>query len=41
MTAHKHADLMAVYAEDAKKTETPWRLWEFRQHSKYPTLDGV
>jgi len=30
MTAHKHADLMALYAEDAKETETPWAQWEFR-----------
>jgi len=35
MAAHKHADLMALYAEDAKKTETPWAQWEFRQYSKH------
>lgn len=28
MAGHKHADLMAQYAEDAKATEKPWLLWE-------------
>ena len=26
---HKHAELMAQYAEDAKHSETPWQWWEF------------
>lgn len=30
MTAHKHADSMRQYAEDAATTETPWELWECR-----------
>ena len=28
MTAHKHAHLMAQYAQDAMETETPWTRWE-------------
>ena len=28
MTAHKHAELMAQYAQDAQETERPWELWE-------------
>lgn len=27
---HIHADLMAQYAEDAKTTDKPWELWEFK-----------
>jgi hypothetical protein len=27
---HKHAALMAQYAEDAKTTDKPWELWEFK-----------
>ena len=30
MTAHKHAHLMAQYAQDAMETETPWTRWEMR-----------
>ena len=26
--AHKHAELMRQYAEDAQKCENPWVLWE-------------
>lgn len=26
---HKHAEAMLAYAEDAMKTETPWKLWEY------------
>ena len=26
--AHKHAALMALYAQDAQETETPWERWE-------------
>lgn len=32
---HIHADLMALYAEDAKTTDKPWELWEFKD------VDGV
>lgn len=28
---HVHAELMAMYAEDAKITTKPWKLWEFRE----------
>ncbi len=29
MTAHKHAKLMAQYADDALLSETPWESWEY------------
>ena len=28
MSAHPHAELMALYAQDAAETETPWDRWE-------------
>ena len=28
MTAHKHAHLMAQYAQDAAETDKPWERWE-------------
>jgi hypothetical protein len=28
MTAHKHAQNMLIYANDAYKTDRPWDLWE-------------
>ena len=28
---HPHAELMKLYAEDAMTSETPWKLWEYRQ----------
>ena len=28
MTAHKHAALMAQYAQDAAETDKPWERWE-------------
>jgi len=28
MPAHKHADLILQYAQDAMETETPWERWE-------------
>lgn len=27
--AHKHAELMALYAKDAMETEKPWERWEY------------
>lgn len=27
---HVHADLMALYAEDAKTTDKPWELWQVK-----------
>ena len=29
MIGHIHQELMAHYAEDAKTTDKPWRLWQF------------
>lgn len=29
MTAHVHAENMALYAQDAAETEEPWLLWEY------------
>lgn len=31
MTAHKHAAAMMQFAEDAAKSEKPWRDWEARR----------
>jgi hypothetical protein len=31
MTAHKHAALMAQYAQDAAETDTPWERWEWKR----------
>ena len=28
--AHKHAENMALYAQDAAKTDKPWERWEWR-----------
>ena len=28
MMRHRHADAMALFAEDAKRTNTPWQYWE-------------
>jgi len=28
MTAHKHAQLMLAYAQDAAETDKPWERWE-------------
>ena len=28
MAAHKHAEHMALYAQDAKETEYPWERWQ-------------
>jgi hypothetical protein len=33
MTAHKHADLMLLYAKDAAETDKPWERWEWRDKS--------
>jgi hypothetical protein len=34
MNRHKHAELMAQYAQDAMTTDKPWELWEARAHPK-------
>ena len=30
MTSHKHAHLMAQYAQDALETDKPWERWEWK-----------
>ena len=30
MTAHKHADLMLQYAQDAMETDKSWEWWEVK-----------
>ena len=30
MTAHRHAALMAQYAQDAAETDKPWERWEWK-----------
>jgi hypothetical protein len=32
---HKHAELMAQYAQDAMTTDKPWELWEARAPRKH------
>lgn len=32
---HIHAELMALYAEDAMKTPQPWLLWEFKKSTEH------
>ena len=34
MTAHKHAELIAQYAQDATETDAPWERWEVRSNSE-------
>lgn len=34
MTAHKHANLMMQYAQDAAETDTPWEMWEYKLHGE-------
>ena len=34
MTAHKHAALIAQYAQDAIETDEPWERWEVRSNSE-------
>lgn len=31
MTAHKHAELMAQYAQDARETNEPWERWQVNE----------
>ena len=38
MTAHKHAHLMAQYAQDALETETPWERWEWKGEREWLPL---
>lgn len=41
MTAHIHAELMAQYAQDAMRTNTPWELWECRRANSNDTWDEL
>lgn len=34
MTAHKHADLMLQYAQDAAETDKPWERWEYKIYGR-------
>ena len=41
MSKHRHAELMALYAQDALETDRPWERWEFRPKSRWlPFLLG-
>ena len=40
MTAHKHAALIAQYAQDAIETDEPWKRWEVRSNSESPWRTG-
>ncbi|MCW7549232.1 hypothetical protein OO184_15140 [Photorhabdus sp. APURE] len=31
MTKHVHAELMLQYAQDAFKTDEPWKMWEIKK----------
>jgi hypothetical protein len=35
MSSHRHADLMAQYAQDARETETPWVRWEIEDYGDW------
>lgn len=37
-TGHIHAELMAMYAEDAKTNTEPWRLWQFKSCSGWANV---
>lgn len=32
MPKHPHAELMALYAQDAMETDAPWEMWQFFGH---------
>lgn len=40
MPAHKHAELIKKYAEDAAETETPWERWETKAFSVWEGCRG-
>ena len=40
MAKHKHAELMALYAQDAMETRAPWELWEVLHHDKWCGLSA-
>lgn len=39
MSGHVHAELMARYAEDARETNEPWKLWEVDNGSGWVGLN--
>ena len=38
---HIHAELMALYAQDAMETETPWERWEYFDNQVWRPLRTV
>ena len=34
-TRHKHAESMAMYAEDALVTDKPWELWQYKSANSW------
>lgn len=40
MTAHKHADLMLLYARDAAETDKLWERWEFNPNSTWQPCES-
>lgn len=41
MPAHKHAELMAEYAQDAAETGKPWERWQFKwEGSHWQDIEG-
>lgn len=38
---HKHAALMAQYAQDAAETDKPWERWEFRPYGPENWIKGT
>ena len=39
MSKHIHAENMALYAQDAQETETPWDRWQILINGKWEYLD--
>lgn len=37
---HVHAELMAMYAEDARETDTPWERWQSLIGGQWKDRDG-
>jgi len=40
MTAHKHAENMRLYSEDAAETDTPWDRWEYKGRGGWINMQG-
>lgn len=41
MAKHVHAENMAMFAEDAKRTDKPWELWETSESKSFKDGDWV